>query len=54
MVGGNVDESVGNENVKSMYMLVYHVHDMYMSRHARNCEKIMYNLCICLVNIYML
>ena len=28
MVGGNVDESVGNENVKSMYMMSKHVHEL--------------------------
>ena len=34
MVGENEGKGVENESVKSMYMLVKHVHDMYMSRHA--------------------
>ena len=31
MVGLNEGKSSGNENVKSMYMMVKHVHNMYMS-----------------------
>ena len=31
MVGVNEGKSVVNEIVKSMYMMVQHVHDMYMT-----------------------
>ena len=31
----NVVLYVDNEIIKSMYMLLKHIHDMYMSRHAR-------------------
>ena len=34
MVGWNEGKSVGNEDIKSMYMLLKHVHDMYMGCHA--------------------
>ena len=48
MVEENAGKSSGNENVKSMYMMVKHVHDMYMSRHA-----LIVNLsCICYVYVW--
>ena len=31
----NTFKRVDNEIIKSMYMLLKHIHDMYMSRHAR-------------------
>ena len=31
MMGKNEGEHIGNENVKSMYMMIKHVHNMYMS-----------------------
>ena len=31
MMGENAGKSSGNEDVKSMYMMVKHVHNMYMS-----------------------
>ena len=34
MVGKNEGKDIENEIVKSMYMMVKHVHDMYMSCHA--------------------
>lgn len=39
MVGWNEGKSVGNEDIKSMYMLLKHVHDMYMGCHARIVKK---------------
>ena len=39
MVGVNEGKSVVNEIVKSMYMMVKHVHDMYMGRHALIVKK---------------
>ena len=47
MVGGNWGKGVENERVKSMYMLVKHVHDMYMSRHAFIVKK----SCTCYVYV---
>ena len=34
MVGQNRIKYIDNEQIKSMYMMVQHVHDMYMSWHA--------------------
>ena len=34
MVGKNEGKDIENEIVKSMYMMVKHVHDMYMGCHA--------------------
>ena len=39
MVGVNEGKSVVNEIVKSMYMMVKHVHDMYMGCHALIVKK---------------
>ena len=35
MVAINTTKRVDHEIIKSMYMIVKHIHDMYMSRHAR-------------------
>jgi hypothetical protein len=34
MVGQNGIKYIDNEIIKSMYMMVKHVHDMYMGCHA--------------------
>ena len=48
MVGENDAKCVDNERIKSMYMMVKHVHDMYMSRHA----LIVNPSCICYVYVW--
>ena len=40
---------IDNEIIKSMYMMVKHVHELT----CLNCENIMYNLCTCSTNIYI-
>jgi hypothetical protein len=35
----NTIKHVVNEIIKSMYVLLKHIHDMYMSRHARIVKK---------------
>ena len=47
MVGWNGIKCVDNELIKSMYMMVKHVHDMYMSWHA----WIVNPSCICYVYV---
>ena len=47
MVVENDSKRIENEILKSMYMMVKHVHDMYMSRHA----LIVNPSCICYVYV---
>ena len=47
MVGKNEGKDIENEIVKSMYMMVKHVHDMYMSCHA----LIVNSSCTCYVYV---
>ena len=47
IVWQNEDKSVGNENVKSMYMIPKHVHDMYMGCNALIVKK----SCTCCVYV---
>ena len=47
MAGVNEGKSVVNEIVKSMYMMVKHVHDMYMGCHALIVKK----SCTCYVYV---
>ena len=39
MVGENEGKKIGNEDIKSMYKMVKHVHNMYMGWHALIVKK---------------
>ena len=49
MVVENDSNRIENEILKSMYMMVKHVHDMYMSRHA----LIVNPSCTCYVYVWI-